>query len=368
MVQPLEELGIRRLSANSTGAIATALLVDNGTTISVGKMVLGITFVVLGTISSAVGANLMKWSHETEEELPLLRRWRLWLGLFCALILLFVCDAVSYGVLPLALIAPFGGFPIIISAVLAGTGACGVREPIEGVDIGAMLAVFVGVTVVSFVTASTGYAAPNLDALATDSFGNPTFVTLMLIAAAADTAWLSLHFHKGLRARTVDAWEGNAAVWPTVVSSALAAVNTCFQQVFMKTISEAVHELGDGVPSSTVLGNMVLWGALIGVLTLGPLSAILINLSLGPGRSINLAVPVYQSLTLFFTIASGAFFLHELQVSAEPRNSIPFVLAVIVVLLGLLALSYRQQARMAQKQKGESQPLKEGLKPAVSSK
>ena len=82
----------------------------------------GLCFVLAGTTSVAVGLHLWKWSHETEAELPLLRRKKWWLGLFFGCILLLICDTISYALLPLSLIAPFGGLPILISASLSAGG------------------------------------------------------------------------------------------------------------------------------------------------------------------------------------------------------------------------------------------------------
>jgi len=351
---------LRRLSADNTTVHESSH--DN---VLIGSTVLGVFFVVLGTFFSAVGAHLMKWSHETETHLVWYCRWRLITGLFCALILLFLCDGVSYAVLPLAMIAPFGGFPIIISAVLSATGTCCVREPLERFDVGAMLAVFAGVTTVSIVTANTGFEEQNLQTLQDESLAHPVFITLLAIAFVVDAAWLAFHFAPSLRATTIDAWEGKGAVWPAVVSATLAAFNTGFQQVFMKTVSEAVHEVGDGVAPSEVLSSATPWLGLTGLLTLGPLSAILINLSLGTGRSINLAVPAYQSLTLLITIAVGAYFLNELAVTGD--HAALFVVGVLFVLSGLLGLSYRQQERLMLKRladsgagggKSEATPLK----------
>jgi hypothetical protein len=81
------------------------------------EIFVGIFLVLCGAAFVTIGMHLWKWSHETETKLPLLQRWRWWLGLFFSLVLLLAVDMVSYALLPLSLVAPFGAAPIFISAV-----------------------------------------------------------------------------------------------------------------------------------------------------------------------------------------------------------------------------------------------------------
>lgn len=305
--------------------------------------ILALILVILGTIGSAVGAHLMKWSHETETHLPWHKRWRLWLGFFFALILLFACDAWSFAVLPLSLIAPFGGLPIVISAVLTATGTCGVREPLDVCDIISMLAIFSGVTIVSVVTVSSGYTENSLDALAKNALGNPVFIVLGCITAVFDAFWISVHLVPSIRAKTIDVWEADGAVWPQICSALMCAANAGFQQVFMKTVSETVHDLGSGVPPQRVAGHWAAWTGLFGLLSFGACSAIVLQFLLGPGRSISIAVPAYQSLTMIVTVAVGAYFLHELEVHRDFLSVFSFGSGIALVIVGLCFLAYRRE-------------------------
>jgi len=314
---------------------------------------MGIILVVLGGTGNAVGMNLWKWSHETETHLPLLQRWRFWLGTFFALILLFTCDALSYAVLPLALIAPFGGLPIIASGLIVAGGFCGVHEPLELIDALAMLATVTGITIVTVVTVATdNYAEPDLNALANETLSQPAFIGLVALAMLASVVWLALHMNQRLRKATIDSWTSNDAAWPMLVSALVASLNAGVQQVFMKVISEVFHcmqtiEGGDFTPITT---NWATWAGVCGLLVFGPLSIFVLQLMLGPGRKISLAVPAYQSFTVIITVAVGAYFLRELEVPAEsPGSLMLFAAGLLFVIVGLVALSYRQEVKRVRK-------------------
>jgi hypothetical protein len=235
----------------------------------------------------------------------------------------------------------------MVRQVLASTGLCGVREPFELADGWGMLSVMVGATAVSTVVVSTGYDEPDLDTLRDQTLLQPTFVVLVGLTMLASAVWLAMHILKPLRACTIDAWTTGGESWPTLVSSVIGACGAGFTQVFMKLISEALHEIADGSPVDRVASQWALWVGALGLLYMGAANLGTLQLLLGPGKKVSLAVPAYQSLTVLATVGIGAYYLQELTVYSDAAPIMTLVGGVMLTIGGLVWLSYRQEQRRA---------------------
>ena len=113
----------------------------------------GIGIVLLGCLFNAASLMIMKYSADTEKRktvfFPPRRPW-LYLGIALLLISAAGLAPAALALLPLAMVAPFGGVTIVFSALLAATGVCKVREPLSRAQIVFILAITAGVTLVSF--------------------------------------------------------------------------------------------------------------------------------------------------------------------------------------------------------------------------
>ena len=253
-----------------------------------GKIVIGILLVVLGSLCVSIGFHFWKWSHEVEAGVPLLRRWRWWVGLVSSMLAPLGCDAASYALLPLALIAPFGALPILFSGLFASTGWFGVLEPLTRLDVLAMLIIAAGVTLVSCVTVSTGVSEVTLAAYGRQ-IAAAKFVVPAVLIFCCDAMWLAIHRLPSLARRAEPRLRTTAA---TLFTAFLAASSSSFSQVFMKVVSESLHEYGHG--TKHLLARWTTWYGLGGLVVSGGSNLFLLQLLLGPGRRINIAVPAYQ--------------------------------------------------------------------------
>ena len=254
-----------------------------------GKIVIGIVLVVLGSLCVSVGFHFWKWSHEVEGDLPIWKRWRWWVGLVSSMLAPLGCDAASYALLPLALIAPFGALPILFSGLFAATGWFGVLEPLTRLDVLAMFIIASGVTLVSCVTVSTGVSEVTLTAYTRD-VSRALFVVPASLILFFDVLWLTLHKLPSLSRRVEPHLQTTAA---TLFTAFLAAASSSFSQVFMKVFSESLHEWGDG--SKHLFARGITWYGLLGLIASGGTNLLLLQLLLGRGRRINIAVPAYQA-------------------------------------------------------------------------
>ena len=90
---------------------------------------LGVAFMVLGTLSSACGMLLLKRATLGPAPVPPWYKnvW-FWAGMSLIVVNASLLDIVAFAVTPLSLIAPFAGLTIVFSVVLVGIGCFGVRE------------------------------------------------------------------------------------------------------------------------------------------------------------------------------------------------------------------------------------------------
>lgn len=104
---------------------------------------LGVGFMVLGTLSSACGMLLLKRATLGPGPVPPWYKnvW-FWAGMLLIVVNASLLDIVAFAVTPLSLIAPFAGLTIVFSVVLVGVGCFGVREvpsPMTMISVGVIV-------------------------------------------------------------------------------------------------------------------------------------------------------------------------------------------------------------------------------------
>ena len=267
---------------------------------------IGLALVICGCASSAIGLALMKKSSETESHLPLWRRVR-WIGGFVFLVVnATVLDLIAYGMVPLALIAPFAGLTMVFSLALAASGLIHSRERLTVKHaLGAML-VISGVTLAS---TFGPHVSTNVDSMAAilgyfESTGFIAFSSLTLVTVGIYLAVLHV--------KSLSRWKPSpTSKLTTVYSAYTASVCGALSQLFMKVVSLAIHD-ATSVGAGAVLKEPAVFVALAGLVTCAPLQLYLLNSTLA-SSPVSYAVPVYQALLVMLTTAAGGIFFLEFE-------------------------------------------------------
>lgn len=273
---------------------------------------LGLTLVVCGCASSALGLALMKRSNDVEHGAILPRfwlRWRWWCGFIFLVVNATVLDLIAYGLVPLALIAPFAGLTMIFALAIAASGCIHKREAL-GLrhGLGAVLVVS-GVTVAStFGPHVAGDVSSMSEILAL--FGNTAFVAFAVGTLFTVGVYLAV-----LHASALRQYRPSPTSHATTIFSAYSsAVCGALSQLFMKVVSLALHETATTGPAALIAsgGLPAVIVALAGLLSTAPLQLYLLNGTLA-SSPVSYAVPVYQALLVLLTTAAGGLFFGEFQ-------------------------------------------------------
>merc|ERR1712188_227309 len=103
----------------------------------------GLVFSLCASVCTSGGLVIQKHAHNMGEwGLPLLSRWRWWIGLF-GIIVGGLFDSAALGAAPLSSIAPLSGITILLNSLLASYF---LAEPVRVVEILATMAIFSGAT------------------------------------------------------------------------------------------------------------------------------------------------------------------------------------------------------------------------------
>ena len=317
---------------------------------------LGIIIILCAQLSSSIGILFLKRSTDIETNLPVWKRWRLMLGLLNTVVILAITDTWAFAIMPLSMIAPFAGLTIVLTALLSATGWFGIKETLTLVDMGATALVLVGVTIVSVFGPDSDFEPTLADI--PGLFAQPQFIAYGSVTGSIGLFWLGLLVLPCCRHRRPSGKRASATLFAAFASASCAG----FTQVFMKTISVAVHEMVAGSPVWRV---PITWISIVGIGISGPAQFYLLNTTLA-SASVALAVPAYQSLVIMSTIASGAVFFDELSLyspAALGANGC----AVVLVIVGLAVLSHRaQQAKELEGERITPRPMS-GFDPEAGS-
>lgn len=284
----------------------------------------GVTLCICGCIFSSVGLILQKHSFNVgEEKLPLLRRWRWWLGCFCLLITGAVLDGIALMWTPLSIIGPLSGLTIISNSVLAMHF---LGENASTLDLGATLIVVLGTVLTS---AFGSHESPDYDAEALIGLFEHWYIPLYYLCT------LGILFGSAL----VLAWRKRPS-W--VDMFAFANIAGCLggnQNAFLKCSMELVKEsIRDGGANQS--NSPMLYFTILATLTLGAGQLYLMNVGLSRHSAVAF-LPGYQSaLTVYGCMAGGVYFQEFWNFSMAAWAFFP--LGILLILTGLWALKLTQ--------------------------
>mmetsp|Transcript_45367 Transcript_45367/g.151319 ORF Transcript_45367/g.151319 Transcript_45367/m.151319 type:complete len:406 (-) Transcript_45367:141-1358(-) len=311
----------------------------------------GIGIVLLGCLFNAASLMIMKYSADTEKCKPLWRRPWLYLGIALLLISAAGLAPAALALLPLAMVAPFGGVTIVFSALLAATGVCKVREPLSRAQIVFILAITAGVTLVSFFgpkeerEVDTDILEKHFKETAFLAFAIVAWVYLVVFCTTQHLPFAALKRCR-LSTKTIAVGDGFAA-----------ALFGAFSQTFLKMIAE-VAEVTISPPDEKKAGeswtSWIPYISILGLIVCAPMQLALLNLTLR-AMPVQYAVPLYQSLLMIATMTTSGLFFKEFSDKAwackqDTCGLYPslFGAGVLIELVGLIGLSRRAEGKGAE--------------------
>ena len=315
------------------------------------QILLGMGCSIVSTILTNIGILIQKHSADVEKGKHLCKRWRFWLGFTINMGSEVGLTTVALALAPLSFIAPLAGLAVVFNALIAHLGVIpGVKERMRRTEWLATVCIMAGVTLVAISGPGGGGDSdesapvnPPVSELPL-AFSRPGFLVYAGCAASLVLAWLIVSEQRcfpTLRRRYRPSEDSTTA---SVCSSFTAALTSGFSIVFLKVIALAVAELSSQGIGPTPL--VAICG--VGLAISAPLQLYLLNMTLASGRA-TFTIPLYLSLTMVLTSASGGILFNEFAPIAQrepaPVWIIVYSLGVVIVMVGLVVLSSRQEAK-----------------------
>ena len=207
------------------------------------SLALGIAIIITGCASSSIGLALMKQSSEVERDLPCHSRWRWMLGFIFLVVNATVLVLIEYGLIPLAIIAPFAGLTMVFSLILAVSGLLHERESLSITQGFAALLVIIGVVVASHFGPHSSANVDSMDEILRD-FHDGHFLAFAAVTLGQVALYLAVLHVPAL------SWMRPPETSPltTAFSAYTASVCGALSQLFMKVVSLALQTLGTKGP------------------------------------------------------------------------------------------------------------------------
>jgi len=291
---------------------------------------LGVILNCIGPIFGSLATLLMKHSHNVgESEKPLYYRGLWWLGLG-SLFVSVGLDATALAYTSIGLIAAFAGWTICIGCVLASCGFLSIKERIDGVMIGLICLMIVGVSLVA------GFG-PHPDTKYTvhetmEFFNNWPFHLLSFIMVSAVVGLQGVLF-----IATKREWP-SAKIIHTIAYGVLGAAQGAYSQMFLKIFTTAIrYSVDDG---KSQFDDSRVWMCLIGLVAMAVGQLWAMNMSLR-GNLYYLSSSVYQSLLVVCPVLVGATFYNELE-PLDTMHLFLFFSGQAIVILSLVAIVFIQ--------------------------
>ena len=308
------------------------------------NVTLGLLLQVVGCTFAATGLAFMKLSTEKDGDMPMILRWRWWIGFLFLAILATVVEGFVLTLVPLTIVAPFAGLTILLSMLIAASGCISARVPlgVESYSGGVLTVVGVGLVALFGPNDAQAEASLSFESVLR-ALSNPQFTLFISVTLISVGAWLAVVLVPPLRRVRALADRANLA---TALSAYAAAVCGALSQTFLKSVSVAIAESHSLAADPTAASNAWLtdvwlqppiWVAGAGLVVTAPLQLFLIDVCLASGAVIP-AVPIYQALLVIFEIIAAAVFFRELQAMSVYRL-LCFGLGVAVATSGLVVLS-----------------------------
>lgn len=276
---------------------------------------LGLTICLGGSLVSSGGLVLMKYSAMVEEEEPIYRRWRWWLGFVCLVILGGGIDGLALYLCPLSLIAPMSGVTIVTNSIFM---TCFLGEKMSWMQVIATAVVVVGCSLTSaFGTHQQGnYDAKGIIELLQEWYIIPYYFFTIVIFA------ISL---------AVICYPGRSNFAQALAYANIAGLLGGNQNTYLKCIMELISE---SIYGEMQLTHLLVYGLLVAFTITAVAQLSILNEGLAKHAAVEY-LPMYQSaLTIYGVIAGGVFFQEF-----RHFNTVSWVMfpgGVLVVLIGLL--------------------------------
>lgn len=311
------------------------------------NMLLGAALGVTASLVSNVAILIQKHAADVESHKPWSQRWRFWSGFVLNVFSQVVIFSAALALAPLSWLAPLSGLTVVFNALLARFGCvCGVRETLSWSDWACTLLIFAGILLASIAGPGTAPPAPPLtvaDLQAT--FANGLYIGYFCVGTAAVVVFLLLW--KQSCSEALGRWRPREdTLLASVLSGCTAAFCGSVSVVSLKVVVAAVGELSGGATPAAVLGEPMVWAALVGLCSFAPLQLFLLNMTLGSGTA-TFTIPLYLSLTMILVSVSGGVLFHEFA-SMAGRGAFyiaGYAAGVALIIGGLAVLSYRQERK-----------------------
>ena len=302
---------------------------------------LGVAFMVLGTLSSACGMLLLKRATLGPPPVPPWYKnvW-FWSGMSLIVVNASLLDIVAFAVTPLSLIAPFAGLTIVFSVVLVGIGCFGVREKPSTFSVISVGLIVLGVTMAATFGPHEDRALRPADMqlildehpgiLALGFSGAP----LVLIVALAQRQWEAT----------------SKVVLQSPMGSLTAALTGALfgglTQLLFKTCATAVLQFFQtgGFPWAS-MSSMCLQLCCAASCAVGQVVFLNVAIASSP---VAYAVPAYQSALLLITLSLAGWLLEEFA-HMDPLHYALFTAGCGLVLLGIVFNAVALQASPKEK-------------------
>lgn len=306
----------------------------------------GIAFAVSSTLATNLGILIQKASADIEKDKPLRKRWRFWAGFGLNLGSEALLTTFALALAPLSLVAPLGGLAVVFNALLARSGCvCGIKEDMGGLDWLCTGVVVAGVTMAA-VFGPGGIEDPNRDLMTTQrvqaAASEPLFVVYTVVSFSSMFVWL-FFWKQSCFPRL---WRPHPeTIAASIGSGFTAALGSGFSTIFLKVLTLQVGEWGE----AWVVPVPLVWVSFFALMVVAPLQLYLLNMTLASGGA-TFTIPLYLSLCMLCVSISGAILFKEFEPVAKRDPAPLFIvlwgIAVLVTMLGLAVLSYRQQRRV----------------------
>ena len=289
---------------------------------------LGVAFMVLGTLSSACGMLLLKRATLGPAPVPPWYKnvW-FWSGMSLIVVNASLLDIVAFAVTPLSLIAPFAGLTIVFSVVLVGVGCFGVREKPSTFSVISVGLIVLGVTMAATFGPHEDRALRPADMqlildehpgiLVLGFSGAP----LVVLVALAQRQWEAA---------------SNTVLQSPMGSLSAALTGALFgglTQLLFKTCATAVLQFfqAGGFPWGS-LASMFLQLSCAASCAVGQVVFLNVAIASSP---VAYAVPAYQSALLLITLSLAGWLLEEFA-HMDPLHYALFSMGCGLVLLGIV--------------------------------
>lgn len=289
---------------------------------------LGVGFMIMGTLSSAVGMLLLKRATLGPEPIPpWYKNGWFWAGMTMIVINASVLDIVAFAVTPLSLIAPFAGLTIVFSVVLVGMGCFGVRETPTTFGIVSVGLIVFGVTMAATFGPHEDRALRTTDMqLILDEHpgifwlgmsGAPFVLTVALAQRQCQSSFSRLL----------------ASPMGSLLAALTGALYGGLTQLLFKTCATAAVQFVQtgGFPWPSV-ASMV--QQLVCAVSCAVGQVVFLNVAIA-SSPVAYAVPAYQSALLLITLSLAGWLLEEFA-HMDPLHYVLFSLGCGLVLLGIV--------------------------------